>query len=1213
MDKLDCPSRQRLMDFCLGKLPLAQLPEIEAHLDVCPECLKTVDSLANQSDSLIEELRAAPRDISEPSDPIIRRILDVALAVPQLVASEAGQQTRPSSPENGQASRKTQPARADDTDSSLFDPYYQWLGIPPREQPPNHYRLLGIELFESNRDVIASVAERQIRHVRTFQSGPHSRQSQQLLNELASARLTLTDAGKKAAYDAQVRGQQMANQTSASGQMSTVSTPPADWPVGMRPETVGQLKQCLAASGLIAGVQFEEFLETLPAAERDGDAKNLLALLTRQNRLTAYQARAIYQGHPYGLLLGKHEILEPIGRGGMGHVFRARQRTLDRIEAVKVLSTRRLASPDAAGRFEQEARAAARLRHANIIETYDAGLQSGYFYLAMEFIDGIDLDRLVKTQGPLPVAEAVDCVLQTACGMAYAHRQGVVHRDVKPANLLLECGDRSANAAPRVKILDLGLARLTTVIPDDQRATAQLTQVGQMMGTLDYMSPEQAEDTHGADARSDIYSLGCTLYTLLTGQPVYQGDTTVKKLLAHRQQPIPRLHALRGDVPLELDVVFRKMVAKLPSDRYQTMEEVIEALTSACAPRPPEVVVASSGRGALDHALSRFFSQVTENPLTAVRGLVRPVEKHASGRRRPAAACPPRSRTLIAVTVGVGVFLAAMGALSVVFQFRTPEVRENAVRENALPEDALPTDDVADPVQVALTAVDPPSPALGDDQENIQEAVPADESPSAIPAASREAEQEEPAISATVPASTPEKVDDDAAGRLWLDGFGDEPFLTGQLPAGWRQEGVFAEIRGPGSVQFPRVPASAYVLETEMEIRNPQGRITLFSGESGAGVEVSLGALWPQDGKQDKIPCRLFRSQPFGVNWWGETHFEPGERMTLKVVVADDFWRLFHDGRPVLNGFGTPADLCLRIAASGPAEATIHRVLCRPLTAEDARLARLAFPLRQLPLDAEATRERLADQIDPHWPDHPQDGEPFVVLANGTPMIWLEPGEYEMGLATAQWQEGGKGNERVRISRGYWLGMYEVTQEQWQRVMGVNPSRITGSLVLPVNWVSWSEACEYARRLTELEREAGRCPEGMEYRLPTEAEWEYACRAGSGDVYCIPADKIWRRGPGRNSLAEVGTTPPNAWGFYEMLGNVPEWCLDAWRSYPATQNEVTVDRYHRGDPARDMFVVRGNGFWSTEVSCTSFTRTRRTNSGSGFRGFRIALAPILTT
>ena len=298
-----------------------------------------------------------------------------------------------------------------------------------------------------------------------------------------------------------------------------------------------------------------------------GDAEAFAARLVEHEKITQFQASAALQKRSAALVIGDYHVLDVIGAGGMGQVYKARHRIMKRLVAIKIMHTARATNPKLVQRFYREVEAVARLSHPNIVTAYDAGETPGGLYLAMEYVDGVDLSVILRAVGCLEVNQAINVTLQAARGLAYAHRHKVIHRDIKPGNLLLA---RDGT----VKILDMGLARFT----EDEAAEVSLTMVGPLMGTVEYMAPEHAANARDADHRSDIYSLGCTMYRLLTGHLPYGGDTAVEKVIAQREHPIPLLSEAIGDVPEDLQGIFARMVSKRPEDRYQSMDDCLADL-----------------------------------------------------------------------------------------------------------------------------------------------------------------------------------------------------------------------------------------------------------------------------------------------------------------------------------------------------------------------------------------------------------------------------------------------------------------------------------------------------------------------------------------------------------------------------------------------------------------------------------------------------------
>jgi hypothetical protein len=374
--------------------------------------------------------------------------------------------------------------------------------------------------------------------------------------------------------------------------------------------------------------------------------------------------------------LGGYRLLEQLGRGGMGVVYRAWHAELDRPVAVKVLAARWVESEAAVQRFQQELRAVGRLDHPNIVRALDARSIGQTHFLVTEFIAGLDCDDLVRRVGPAPVVDACELIRQAADGLQYIHQQGLVHRDIKPANLMV-------TDVGVVKILDLGLARVRAVEP----ANARVTQDGQALGTPDFMAPEQVTHSRDVDVRADLYSLGCTLYFLLTGHGPF-GDprwsTAFQKMSAHVQDPVPPITADRNDIPFELVQILNRLLAKDPDDRFPTPDELLTCLAPLATGSDLQRLVAQ-GRGVAD-GVPRAAG-TTQRPATTT------LKRRSTHRRRTFLIGGVVVALVLAlVTVRILKFRRAMAknsqpsiAASVVTPGVTPGVTPAAVADPPLP------------------------------------------------------------------------------------------------------------------------------------------------------------------------------------------------------------------------------------------------------------------------------------------------------------------------------------------------------------------------------------------------------------------------------------------------------------------------------------------------------------------------------------------------
>jgi serine/threonine protein kinase len=406
-----------------------------------------------------------------------------------------------------------------------------------------------------------------------------------------------------------------------------------------------EFMRSLLETGIIGQEELDGEALRVPTTE---GVLGLSRALEASGRLTAYQAAVLRQSKSHALVIGNYLILDKLGAGGMGTVFKARHRRSGRVVALKVLSATFARDRTAVRRFKREVEAAGRLTHPNVVTALDADQDRGADFLVMEYVDGHDLNRLVRQRGPLSVGQAIDFLIQAARGLEAAHAAGIIHRDIKPSNLILDL--RGV-----VRVLDLGLARIVDAslpLGHADSGRARLTESGTYLGTVDFMAPEQAEDARRADHLADVYSLGCTLFFLLCGREPFAAETLLKRILVHQEKPAPSLNSVGVDVPLALEQVYQRMMAKRPLDRPVSMSEVIALLEA----------VKLAGESP-----ARLAPQQPSEPMHRIEAQsTTPAGRPLSGRRRRAKILGLCSTGLLgAAAAGFAVFKGSIGQTGV--------------------------------------------------------------------------------------------------------------------------------------------------------------------------------------------------------------------------------------------------------------------------------------------------------------------------------------------------------------------------------------------------------------------------------------------------------------------------------------------------------------------------------------------------------------------
>ena len=870
-----------------------------------------------------------------------------------------------------------------------------------------------------------------------------------------------------------------------------------------------------------------------------------------------------------GTRLGHYRILGVLGRGGMADVYRAEDERLGREVALKAVPAEFVRDPERIARFEREVRAAAGLTHANIVTVYEFGRGEGQHFYTMALMPGGDLKARIRSHPDgMPADEARAVAVAMARALDYAHQRGFVHRDVKPENIVF-----GEDGVPR--LTDFGIARAMA-------EGTGWTAAGMSIGSPPYMSPEQARDPK-VDGRSDLYSLGVVLYEMLTGQLPFQASDPFAVAYSHIHDPPP-------DLPPELSdwqPVLDRLLAKSPEDRYAGAGELAEALDAEPLPRAAATRVMPLGREV--------------DPTRRVGG---------PGTRLVERAKPRRGLT--SVLAGTVLALAVVGVGYLVLRDTNErkdqrsngggggqEVRPPPARP--APKTSERSSDPENPFDFGVRE-DPAAPS-----RELARPEPKTSTPTGPQARRPDPVRPQPVRPRPPPKPKPLPVLGGGAvlvvettpsgAEVLVDGtpVGKTPLERSDIRAGVRQvtlrhphyetvresgrrfaDGRVVRIqrrlaRGRGALTVTATPRQAWV-EVEGKRLAETTPVTLEDLPAGR-VEVKLGAPEhrplsmevniPKDGLA-RLERRLERI-PYGS-------------LRLDLEPSDATVRL-----PEVNVRYRPG---VRLP-----EGAYRVVVQRQGYREAIRTVNLSGGTRvRIALEKVVSRRAGATRV-----------------FDGIEFVWIPPGEFRMGSTSRHADPDEKPVTRVRITRGFWMGKYEVTQAQWQAVMGSNPSRFDNcGGNCPVERASWNDVQEY---IGKLNGKSG----GRPYRLPTEAEWEYAARAGTTtDTYAGDITKPRGKDPVLNRIGwydensgarthPVGRKAPNAWGLHDMLGNVWEWVGDRFGDYPGGTVTDPV-----GPRSGSYRVFRGGSWRHLARDCRSADRNWNSpGSRTADLGFRL--------
>lgn len=1087
--------------------------------------------------------------------------------------------------------------------SVSFDPYYTWLGIPPGEQPANHYRLLGLKVFETNAEAISNAADRQMMLLRTYQSGEHSALSQKLLNEIASVRVCLLNAEKKAAYDALLRRELGAIQATSESPEPTVpegasggGTPNFDIRpiVSERDNYTGRSGRgrsrvgwkTLVALGVVAVVTLVMVGAFLRSSSREDDqlpGKEIAGGKSLQDAsvdsppvLASIADQTVQVGQAWQLAVA---VDDPGSDEGL--IFR----------------------------LEPSVPAGMEIDRTTGLITWLPGEEQrpGDYLVTVTVVSDAVGAPTAQQSFRIHLETAIEPAVSETSGLAGESSELTESEDSKVANLM-PAPTPQVEPMPEPKMPDV-VAK--TVAPEEKLQRLPVPGDSAREQSLQAVR-ERFDKVYGSKSRH--VRLG--LAALLIGESRKLADAPTERYVLLEEAR--DLAVQEGDLTLGL-VAVEELAEHFLVDSVVLKGEVVRssvraASTPAALRWPVEAAVAVAREAitadSFDEAMSLLRVAGASAKGTNLGESVLVQQKVAQYARqlyeesRPASAALADDPSDAEANLTLGRFhCLALGdwetGLTMLAQSSDEMLKGHA---RSL---------VADPLDTAAQL------GFGDAWwEMAEKQRGTNEEKSILRNAARYwYERAQPRLTGPARAKAQTRMkpvvlqERRTAQRPYQLSMGGLAGLSNLLPAKVTGKvssgGGFANILGKCRIEYPRVPPTSYIHEFEFTLAKPQGTFTLHYGGAKQGVKIAFE--WASE--VGAFRCRLFRWGN-GVLWWSnEREYRPGETLRFTYYVNEDERMLYQNGTSIWSSHAAPVALQFTLIGGVGSAVNLSYCAFRPWTETDARSRRCGMPPVRVEGDVAQTAIRWhGSNVDLGDSPIVKSPEPYVVDTTGTPMQWVEAGSFRRTYPGAA---PPRSPTEVVISRGFWIGRHEVTQAEWARLMPQVVSPATGSPFLPVAGVRWEDAARFCVLLSEREKKGRRLPAGYVYRLPTEAEWEYACRAGSSEPFCTDRKDFWSKERSDRHPHEVGTSTANAWGIFDMHGNVGEWCCEKYQELPVDTPFQLVDPFLPPSGKDDLLCRRGGGWWREEAAASCSWRGGDLSEDSGYTGFRIVLGPTL--